>query len=67
MYKYGYDGKEVKVMVPGRDKDDPNYGTDRCIHLPHQCDDWLIGDADNARLMIKDLQAAIEWAERGTV
>lgn len=27
--------------------------------LPHQCDDWEIGDADDVRAMIKDLQEAL--------
>lgn len=39
------------------------------ICLPHSCDLWVIGDADNARLLIADLQAAIKrWeAKHGTV
>jgi hypothetical protein len=26
------------------------------IHLPHSCDEWEIGDADNLRLLIADAQ-----------
>jgi hypothetical protein len=32
------------------------------IRLPHRCDYWVIGSADQARLLIRDLEAAIvEW------
>lgn len=27
--------------------------------LPHQCQDWSIGDADDVRRLIADLEAAI--------
>lgn len=29
------------------------------IMLPHSCDQWVIGDADDARQMIKDLEVLI--------
>jgi hypothetical protein len=32
-------------------------------YLPHQCDNWEIGDADDVRALIKDLQAALEKLE----
>jgi hypothetical protein len=32
------------------------------IHLPHQCDEWVIGDSNDARALIADLEKAIvEW------
>lgn len=42
---------------------------DPYIALPHSCDYWVIGNANNARALITDLQAAIErWeAKHGTV
>jgi hypothetical protein len=30
------------------------------IVLPHQCDDWVIGDSDQARKLIADLEQLIE-------
>ncbi len=49
----GYESGEVKVAKPG-------YEHHILIHLPHSCDEWIIGDADQARLLIADLEAAIE-------
>lgn len=34
------------------------------VGLPHSCDDWCIGDADNVRAMIKDLQALLTVLEQ---
>jgi hypothetical protein len=30
------------------------------IALPHQCDDWVIGNIDDAKALIADLQALID-------
>jgi len=64
MYKFGYDGDTFKVEYK---KDWDSSNGDMAIQLPHQCDSWIIGDADNARLMIKDLEAMIERLEGATV
>ena len=59
MYKFGYDGKTFNVEVH-----DGSWCADGVhIELPHQCDAWIIGDADNARLLIKDLKKAIKKFE----
>lgn len=31
----------------------------RSIHLPHSCEEWVIGGVNEAELMILDLQDAI--------
>ena len=31
-----------------------------CVFLPHSCDRWIIGGADNIKLLIKDLQEALK-------
>lgn len=33
---------------------------DGVFQLPHRCDEWIIGDADNAKLLIEDLKALIK-------
>lgn len=30
------------------------------VHLPHQCDDWIIGDAEDVQALIADLQALLD-------
>lgn len=58
MYKYGYERGMVEV--------EKSWDTNqRVIQLPHQCDSWEIGDAENARLLIKDLKKAIKVMEAG--
>ncbi len=34
------------------------------VSLPHQCDEWMIGDADAVRVMIADLTALLPEFER---
>jgi hypothetical protein len=44
--------------------DYPEFGGGKLIaQLPHQCNNWEIGDADDVRALIKDLQAALEKLE----
>jgi hypothetical protein len=33
------------------------------IDLPHQCDDWVIGNLQSTESFIKCLEAAIKWAK----
>ena len=60
MYNGGYGTYDLKLTV-----ERPAFGghTD-IIQLPHQCNEWEIGDADNARLLIKDLKKAIKKLEK---
>jgi hypothetical protein len=44
----------------GEGKDE---GQEPYFGLPHQCSDWKIGNADQVRLMIADLQALITEEE----
>ncbi len=37
----------------------PNYEHEILIYLPHQCDEWIVGTAEDARQLIRDLEAAI--------
>lgn len=37
--------------------DDP---VERYVYLPHQCDDWRIGDVEDVKALIADLQALLE-------
>ena len=30
------------------------------FYLPHSCDSWIIGDIDNAKLLIKEIQELIK-------
>lgn len=47
---------------------DPDYEKETLIFLPHSCDSWVIGTADDARRMIVELEAAIvEYERRVTV
>lgn len=56
MYKYGYEKGMVTV--------DKSWDTGQTvIELPHQCDSWEIGDVENARLLIADLEEAIKVME----
>ena len=31
------------------------------IQLPHSCDEWVIGNADDARSLIKEIEDAIQF------
>jgi hypothetical protein len=59
--KHGYasnDWMKVEVGQPEWGSTGPDIA-----YLPHQCDNWEIGDADDVRALIKDLQAALEKLE----
>lgn len=55
-YWGGYESGMVKV-------DRPTHEQEAWILLPHRCDEWVIGSADQAQALIADLEAAIRtWA-----
>ena len=47
--------------------DSSQRGTPKCgagtVYLPHSCDEWVIGGAEQIRALIDDLQAALEKIE----
>lgn len=49
-YKYGYTKGSVKLSNKWPDKDPI-----LCAELPHSCDEWVIGDAEDVANMIEDL------------
>lgn len=56
--KYGYASNNwMAVTVEYHEKSAPTF------FLPHQCEEWEIGDADDLRAMIKDLKKALKKAE----
>jgi len=60
--KYGYGYREGEARI-GR----TGYSDDKDIaYLPHSCDEWQIGDADNVRLLIADLQKILVELEKNT-
>lgn len=63
----GYASNDWMKVEIGKPEFQPNGPT--IAMLPHQCDDWEIGDADDVRAMIKDLKKALKKLEAndGTV
>lgn len=61
MHKYGYGDGDLKVSIH-----EGGWCDTEGVHieLPHQCEAWVIGDADNAELMVKDLKKAIKEMRR---
>lgn len=56
----GYAGSDWMKVEVG----EPEWGSGPNIaYLPHQCDNWEIGDADDVRAMIKDLKKALKKLE----
>lgn len=52
--------------VPGIiDSRTDNYDVARCpvVYLPHSCDQWVIGGAEEVRAMIADLQVLLSKIE----
>ncbi len=38
----------------------PDYHDTEVFYLPHQCDEWIIGNAEQARELITDLETLLE-------
>lgn len=61
MNEYGYGGVGGKASIAS---DDYKYNTPQGqVFLEHSCDDWCIGDAENVRLMIADLEGLLATME----
>lgn len=65
----GYDAVTVtrKVIVDYNIEDHNNPKRYRDggweIYLEHSCDEWIIGDAEEAKEMVVNIQCAIEYCE----
>ena len=53
MFKGGYQKGDLKY-------DSCNYEGKSLFYLPHQCDDWLIGDKENLDLFLEDIKECQE-------
>ncbi len=56
-YRYGTSHDDDTVTVRfGK----ANYEHTEWFYLPHQCDSWVIGNTDQVRELITDLQTALK-------
>ena len=60
MYQQG----ELQITLDGEGVVDTEngYRASRvpCVHLPHSCDQWVIGGPEQIRALIADLRAALQ-------
>lgn len=55
MIDYGYSKGMAKILTEEENSSLISAKTGE-VYLPHSCNEWVIGDKDNVKLLIRDLQ-----------
>jgi len=55
----------IKEITNGNINAYINYRKQVEFYLPHSCDEWVIGDLEDAKHFLEDLKRTIEQVEKG--